>query len=315
VKISKEFIIGLIVTVTLALLYWGFNFLKGEDVFTNDRVFYAVYADVGGLTKANPVSINGLNVGQVRDMYFLDNQSSQVIIEMMLTNPIPIPKNSIAKIVSSDLLGSKGVEINLGNSIEMASPGDTLVPEVEISIKDEVNRTLQPLKTKAEDLMLSIDTVITMLQNLFNKSNRDNLSETLQHISNSFANLENATGRLDTLLYNQQSRLGRIMVNIESITSNLNDNQDEFNNIIANFSSLSDTLAKARVAETLLNTNQTMLEISVIMQKINSGQGSMGMLVNDDSLYIELEKSAKDLNLLLEDIRNNPKKYVKVSVF
>lgn len=314
-KISKEFIIGLIITVTLALLYWGFNFLKGEDVFSNNRVVYAIYDDVGGLNKANPVSINGLRVGQVRDMYFLNNLSSQVVIELMLINPLPIPKNSVARIVSSDLLGSKGVEINLGNSMELVVTGDTLLAEVEASIKDEVNRQFQPLKAKAEDLMLSIDTVITMMQGLFSKANRDNITSSVEHISNSFANLEDATGKLDTLLLNQQNRIERILVNIESITKNLDSNQDQFNHIIANFSALSDTLAKANVSETLMNTNKTLEEVASVMQKINEGEGTMGMLVNNDSLYIQLEKSAKDLNLLLEDIRLNPKKYVKVSVF
>lgn len=314
-KISKEFIIGLIITVTLALLYWGFNFLKGEDVFSDNRVVYAIYDDVGGLNKANPVSINGLRVGQVRDMYFLNNLSSQVVIELMLINPLPIPKNSVARIVSSDLLGSKGVEINLGNSMELVVTGDTLLAEVEASIKDEVNRQFQPLKAKAEDLMLSIDTVITMMQGLFSKANRDNITSSVEHISNSFANLEDATGKLDTLLLNQQNRIERILVNIESITKNLDSNQDQFNHIIANFSALSDTLAKANVSETLMNTNKTLEEVASVMQKINEGEGTMGMLVNNDSLYIQLEKSAKDLNLLLEDIRLNPKKYVKVSVF
>lgn len=314
-KVSKEFLIGLIITVSLALLYWGFNFLKGEDVFSNNRVLYAVYDDVGGLNKANPVSINGLKVGQVRDMYFMPNSSSKVIIEIMLTNTLPIPTNSVAKIVSSDLLGSKGVEIILGNSLEEVISGDTLIAEVEASIKDEVNRQFQPLKAKAEDLMLSIDTVLTMMQGLFSKANRDNISSSMEHISNSFANIENATGRLDNLLVNQQNRMEKILVNIESITQNLDNNQEQFNNIIANFSALSDTLAQANVAETLMNTNKTLEEVAAVMHKINEGEGTMGMLVNNDSLYVQLEKSARDLNLLLEDIRLNPKKYVKVSVF
>ena len=315
-KFSKEFIIGVVVIIALALLYWGFNFLKGEDIFSKERVFIAVYNDVGGLEKMNPVSINGLVVGQVRDMYFFGaGGDAKVVIELIITNSISIPINSYARIYSSDLLGSKAVEIKLGTSGEYAKPGDTLLSEVEASIKDEVNRQLQPIKSKAEDLMQSIDTVLTMLQRLFGGANTDNVAKSIEHIASSFENLESTTSTLDTIISGQKSRMEKILVNIESITFNLKNNRDNFNNIIANFSSLSDTLASARVSETLQSVNNAMNEITVITNQINRGEGSLGMLVNNDSLYIELEKSARDLNLLIEDIRKNPKKYVKVSLF
>ncbi|MEZ5196098.1 MAG: MlaD family protein [Bacteroidales bacterium] len=314
-KLSREFLIGLIVTIALALLYWGINFLKGEDVFTNDRVFVAIYNDVGGLEKANPVSINGFQVGQVRNMSFSSDGSSNIIIEIVIKNPIAIPKNSTAKIVSSDLLGSKAVEIKLGNASELAVSGDTLIAEIEISIKEEVSRQIQPIKNKAENLMQSIDTVLTMLQSVFVSSNTDNLSKSVEHFANSFENLEHTTKTLDAIMTSQEGRLERILANIESITLNLKNNEDNLNNILANFSSLSDTLAKANVAETIAGVNTTMKEIHGITSKINQGEGSLGMLVNNDSLYLELEKTSRELNLLLEDIRLNPKRYVKFSLF
>jgi len=248
-------------------------------------------------------------------MYFGAGGDATVVIELIIKNPIPIPVNSAARIYSSDLLGSKAVEIKLGTSGEYAQPGDTLLSEVEVSIKEEVNRQLQPIKSKAEDLMQSIDTVLTMLQRLFGGANTDNIAKSVEHIANSFENLESTTSTLDTLISGQKSRMERILENIESITLNLKNNQDNFNNIIDNFSSLSDTLASARVSETLQGVNNAMNEITAITNRINRGEGSIGMLVNNDSLYIELEKSARELNLLLEDIRQNPKKYVKFSLF
>ena len=188
-KLSKEFKIGIVVTIAAALLYWGINFLKGKDVFSNERIFIAVYDDVAGLEKTNPVTINGLAVGQVRNMKFTEDGQARVVIELVLKNQIDIPRNSSAKIVSSDLLGSKAVEIRLGNSPELAQPGDTLVSEVEASIKDEVNRQLQPLKVKAESLMSSIDTVLTMLQSVFSSDNTDNFAKSVKSIANSFENL------------------------------------------------------------------------------------------------------------------------------
>jgi len=314
-KLTREFKIGIVVTVALALLFWGINFLKGMDIFSNERIFYAVYDDVGGLEKANPVKINGLNVGQVRNMYFTNDGQSNIVIEILLKNKLPIPKNSTAKIVSSDILGSKAVNIILGNSTEFTESGDTLKADTEISIKDEVSRQLQPLKTKAESLMMSIDTVLTMLTGLFSSNNTRNIAKSVEHMTNSFENLESTTNTIDTLMKGQRNRLERIFENIESITHNLQSNEENLNNIFANLSSFSDTLAQARVAETINNVNRAMIQVSGITTKINNGEGSLGMLVNDDSLYIELEKTSRELNLLLEDIRLNPKKYVKFSLF
>jgi phospholipid/cholesterol/gamma-HCH transport system substrate-binding protein len=248
-------------------------------------------------------------------MYFTNDGQAQIILELVLRNKLPVPRNSTAKIVSSDILGSKAVDIILGNSPEYIESGDTLLADIEISIKEEVNRQLQPIKTKAENLMMSIDTVLTMLNGLFSNTNTRNIAKSVEHMANSFENLENTTITLDTIISGQRNRLENIFGNIESITNNLKSNEDNLNNIISNLSSFSDTIAQARVAETIGNVNTTMAEVSEIAKKINSGEGSLGMLVNDDSLYIELEKSSKELNLLLEDIRLNPKKYVKFSVF
>jgi len=313
--ISKEFKIGLIVTVSIALLYWGFNFLKGENIFTKERIYYAVYQDVGGLVRANPVSIKGVKVGQVSDMYFSDDGNANVIIVLTINNDIKIPKNSTAKIVSSDLLGSKAVELRLGDSPELARTGDTLTSEIELSIKEAVSKQFQPIKKKAEDLMSSVDTVLTMLQGVFSRTNAENFSKSVKHIANSFENLESTTGTIDTMLKEQRSRLDHIFENIESITYNLRSNETEFDNIIANFSSISDSLAAADFSNTIRNVEKTVSEVALITKKINSGEGSMGQLINNDSLYIELEQASRELNLLINDIRTNPKKYVKFSVF
>jgi phospholipid/cholesterol/gamma-HCH transport system substrate-binding protein len=299
----------------MALLYWGINFLRGESVFSKERVFIALYDDVAGLKKSNPITINGLQVGQVRDMYFSKDGKARIVLELIIRNDLPIPKNSTAKIISSDLLGSKAVELKLGTSQEFAQPGDTLISELEISIKEEVNRQLRPIKLKAENLMFQIDTVISMLQSLVSDDNTNNFSKSVKHIANSFENLESTTSTLDTIMTSQKIRLENILKNIESITLNLNQNKDNFNNILTNFSSLSDTLAKIQFTETMANVNKAMKDMASISEKINRGEGTMGMLINNDSLYIELEKSSRDLNLLLEDIRLNPKKYVRFSVF
>ncbi|MCF8379169.1 MAG: MlaD family protein [Bacteroidales bacterium] len=314
-KLSKEFKIGLIITAALALLYWGINFLKGEDIFSNEKVYLAIYKDVAGLEKANPVTINGLNVGQVRDMYFSSGGNANVTIEIVIRNEIGIPSNSVAEIISSDLLGSKALMIKLGNSPELAKSGDTLISEVEISIKEEIDKQLKPLKNKAEALMFSIDSVLTMLQSLFSVANTNNIAKSVEHIANSFENLEGATSTLDTLLGSQKNRLGNIVSNIESVTNNLKQNEDQFNHLMNNLSSFSDTLAAVKFAQTMNNVNETMKQMADITSKINQGEGTIGLLINNDSLYINLENTTRELDMLIRDLRTNPKKYVRFSVF
>ena len=314
-KIKRELLVGFIFVFAAGLLFWGFSFLKGKDVFTNNRQFIAIYSEVNGLVRANPVSVNGLKIGQVKDMYFEPGNSARIIVEIIISNPIPIPKNSIARIYSADLMGSKEIEIKLGNSKDYVEPWDTLTTDIEVSFKEEVNRQVQPLKKKAENLLLSIDSLVTIVQYVFNRATRENLAQSFENIKYTFDNLESATGHFDTLISSQKNRIINILANLESITNSFKQNNEKLNNIIANFSSLSDTLVKTKISETLLSTNNAMNEISTIINRINKGEGSLGLLVNDDSLYIQIQKSASDLNKLLEDIRKNPKKYVKFSVF
>lgn len=314
-KISRELIVGIIFIVTVGLFFWGFNFLKGTDIFKKQREFYVEYDAVNGLTKANPVVINGLKVGQVKDLYFAPDNSGGIIVILVLNNDFPIPKNSIARIYSSDLMGSKAIDLRLGNSKILAQSGDTLGAKVEASLKEEVNAQVQPLKKKAEDLMGSIDSVVTVIQAVFNENARKNLENSFESIKNTLLSLQNTTYNIDTLVISEKNRLSSIINNIDDITTNLKANNDNISNILANFSTLSDTLAKAEIPKTFINANRSIEKFSQILEKINSGEGSLGLLLHNDSLYIDLQKSASDLNKLLEDIRLNPKKYVRFSVF
>lgn len=314
-KIRKEVILGFVVVISFALLYWGINFLKGKDVFSQDRIFYAVYDDVGGLVATNPVFINGLNIGQIRSLSFADHNSASVIIAMNITDDIPIPANSVAHIFSSDIIGSKALEIQLGNAEELAMPGDTLISTSEESIKEAFNREFKPIKDKASELMSSIDTVISMLQDVFGESNQMNLASSVENIAKTFKNLESTTGAIDTLLDSEKNRFAAILFNLESITRNLNENEEVINEIFTNLNAVSDTLTRVDLASTFLSTKNTLDNFNSMIENVNSGQGTLGQLLNDDSLYIQLKNSSTDLDLLLQDIKANPKKYVKFSVF
>jgi len=315
VKIRKEIKVGILFVIATAVLIWGLMYLKGLELFKKHQTFIAVYDHVNGLASANPVSVKGLKVGQVTKLYFNPKNPKKIIVELYIDGDYPIPKNSSARIFSSDLLGAREVEIMLGDTNVLARSGDTLKSVTEATLGEEVNRQLLPLKKKAENLISSIDTVATIVQQVLNKNTRDNLVQAIEHVKQALENLAHTTYNIDTLISSQRSHLAAIITNVESISSNLRNNNEKITNIIHNFSDISDSLTKARIPYTFAQVNSAIENLNSTLQKINQGKGTIGMLVNDEKLYRELEKAARDLNLLLEDIKANPKKYLKVSVF
>jgi phospholipid/cholesterol/gamma-HCH transport system substrate-binding protein len=316
VKISKEVKIAVVFIATLALLYWGINFLKGRDFFNKERIYYAVYNQVNGLVVANPVLVNGFKVGHVKSMYFHPDNSGRILVEFIINNSdLDIPSNSIARLFSSDLLGSRAVEIQLGSATTMAKDGDTLKTFVQATLGEEVNVQFQPIKQKFETVMLSIDSVLVIIKSIFNENTQKNLEQSFESIRYTIQNLEHTTYNIDTLVVTQRVKLANIIGNVESISLNIKKNNDKISNIITNFSSISDTLAKAKIASTIENANKSLKSFSEIIDKINRGEGSLGMLVNNDSLYNNLNGASKQLNELVEDVKLNPQRYVNISVF
>jgi len=314
VKFTREFKVGLIFLAAIALFIWGFNFLKGTNLFSKTRYFYAVYDKVDGLEKSNKVLVNGLRIGQVQDMDFIEG-SSKIIVEMYIKSDIEIPDNSIAKIFATDLLGSKAVEIVMGDSPAYLEDGDTLVSSLESSLKDQLTEEVEPLKRKAIVLINSIDSVMAVIQSIFNENTRQNLASTIENIRNTLRNAESVSANIDTILNNEKNRVGAILANLESISRNLNGNNEKINNILTNFETLSDSLASSDLSKTVREAGVAINNLKEISEKINRGEGTIGQLFTNDSLYYNLEKSTSSLDKLLEDIRLNPKRYVKLSLF
>ncbi len=297
------------------MFIWGFNFLKGNDVFVKERVFYATYQNVSGLVPSNPVIINGMRVGQVTRLFFHPDMSGKIVAVLSLRSNFPVPENSIARIFSSDLMGSKAIELQLGNSPMNALSGDTLQSSIEASLMDAVNAQVAPIKAKAEALISSLDSLVVVVQAILNEDSKKNLIQSLQNISLTFKNLENTTANIDTLVSGERKRIASILRNAELITRNFEKNSDELNRIMQNAATFSDSLAAADIAGTIRNADKALNELTQILDKLNKGEGTAGMLLKNDTLYFELEKSAAELNKLLEDVRLNPKRYVKFSLF
>lgn len=314
-KISKEVRVGIVTVIAIGFFIYGFNYLKGRDLFSTQRKFYAVYNDIDGLVEANPLMINGYKVGLVGKIKLTQDTTSHIIITLLLDDEVLIPKNSIAKVISSDILGSKAVQLILGSGNEYAVDGDTLKSAQEDNLKQSVNKTIAPLQKKAEGLIASIDSVMVVVQQVFNESTRQNLAKSFESIKLAISSLETTSYRLDTMVIGEKMKISSILTKVNVLATTLASNSDELSNLINNFSNISDSLAKSNLTSTINNADKAMSQVSGIMGKINRGEGTMGMLINNDSLYRKLDKSAADLDKLLLDLRINPERYVHISVF
>ena len=314
-KISKEVKIGAVTTIAIVFFIYGFSFLKGKNLFSSERKFYAVYKDIDGLVDANPLMINGFKVGIVGKIQLENDTASHIIITLLLHDKVQIPKNTVAKIISSDILGSKAVQLVMGNSTTYANSGDTLFSAQEDNLKQSVNKAIAPLQKKAEGLISSIDSVMIVVQQVFNANARQNLTKSFESIKLAITSLETTSFRLDTLVVGEKYKISNILTKVNILATSLANNSDKLSNAINNFSNISDSLAKSNLTSAINNAEIALSQTSMVMTKINKGQGTIGLLVNNDSLYRKLDKSSADLDKLLNDLRINPERYVHVSVF
>lgn len=309
-KLSKEIKTGILVIITIALFVYGFNFLKGKDIFSSRDIYYAVYPQVGGIVESNPVQINGFKIGRIKKIELLDNTSGHLIVTLAISDQkIKITKGTVARIVSSDLLGAKAIELIPGKSSDYLKDGDTLMSDIEASLQESVNASVKPLKDKAEKLIGSIDSILVVVQAVLDKATRENLSKSFDNIKHALETFDRTAMRLDTLIASERYKISTIFSKVESISTNLANNNEKISLAIKNFASISDTLAKANLSKTIENANSALSSVSSVMEKINKGEGSAGLLVKDDKLYKNLTAASGSLDSLLKDMEVNPWRY------
>ncbi len=314
-QIKREIKIGVVATLSLLLFIWGLNYLKGEDIFSKQIVYYAVYEDVTGLIESNPVSLNGVNIGQVKNISFMPDQSGRILVESIVRKDILIPDDSYSVITGMSLTGTREIILELGDSDNYLQSGDTLPSKQQTSIQEEVSQLVLPIQQRAEDLFVQIDSVMVIFQSIFNENTRSNIVQSFESIQNTLYTVESSTMRLDNTLEEETTRIRNIMSNTESITENLRDNNELLTNVMQNFSSISDSIAAANLTQTLIRAEESLTSMSEILEKINNGEGTAGLLINDEELYNNLTSSSRQLEELLEEIKKNPGDYIKLSVF
>jgi phospholipid/cholesterol/gamma-HCH transport system substrate-binding protein len=308
-KISNEVKIGAFTIISSTILILGYSFLKGNDIFSRETKLYAIYDRVDGLAVSKPVLINGFPIGRVSEMKLLP--SGKTLVEFKIAPDYEVPKNTTARLESTDLLGSKAIVFSLGNSKENAKDQDTLSSNVEKSLAESV----QPVQKKAEQIITKMDSLLTSINSVVDARFQKNINRSFQSIANTLETLEGTSKKVDGLVGNQTSRIDAILGNAESITANLKNNNEHLNNILANFDKVSDDVAKSNILETLQKANGAISDLQATINKINNGEGSVGLLLNDEALYQNLNNAAKNLDNLMIDIKARPKRYVSFSVF
>jgi phospholipid/cholesterol/gamma-HCH transport system substrate-binding protein len=307
-KISNETKIGILAVVAIAILILGFNFLKGKNLFEKNDKIYAIFQKVPGLEGSNPVLINGLQVGMVYKIEGRSkNLSDGILVTINLARDINIPKNSVA-VINTELLGGASIIIEPGNAAEFLQNGDTLASRIKMGLLDDVSGSINPALRSLDGTLVSLDSLIQVAGTYFDPNTKNNFHKI-------FANLSAASASLNTLITSQNSNLNKTLAHVNSITGNLDSNNGTITNTLSNLEKTSDHFASLKLDETLNSLNSAVTGLNGVLAKANSKDGSIGLLLNDKQLYSNLESTSRSLNILLDDLRVHPKRYVNVSVF
>ncbi|MFD1316010.1 MlaD family protein [Namhaeicola litoreus] len=300
-KISREIKTGIIAVLIIVLFIWGYNYLKDSSLMSKDRTFYAVYDNVQGLSPNGQVTINGLKVGRVSNITFHPIKKGSLVVHILMTDDINFSKNTIAEIYSPDFISGKSLRLKLVEDEFLAENGDTLRGEVSEDIIGMINEQIAPLQSKVESFIVNADTVMANVNKVLDNKNREVLSKSLDNLNYTLIKFKGLSGEAESLLSDNSARIDSILYNA--------------NSAMKDFSVLSDSLQNANISETLRSFDQTVSNFNVLMDSINKGKGSIGKLVHDESLYDNLEAATKELEELLRDMKEHPKRYVHFSVF
>jgi phospholipid/cholesterol/gamma-HCH transport system substrate-binding protein len=312
-KISNETKIGTLTAITIVLLILGFNFLKGKTFFGISHTLYAKYTNVQGLAPSNPVIINGLQVGTVYSIT-TDKNMKEILVNINMTKDVNIPVNSFA-IIKPSLLGLISIEINLGDAKEYIPKNGTIATKATTGIFNDVLSKIDPVLYQVSKAVNSIDSVLMNFNRILDPNAKNNISTTLANLNKTTANLIGASASLQVLLNTQTGALAGTLNNLNSFTANLDKNNGKITSLVDNLDKTAANLSKLDLEKTLTTLNSTIGDLKSTIGKLNSTSGTAGLLINDTKLYNNLTATANKLNLLIDDLKTNPKRYINISVF
>jgi len=304
VKISKEFKVGILAIVSMTILYFGFNFLKGIDLFKDTNNYYALYENIDGLTVSNPVIINGLSVGRVNNIEILQHKNNLVAVEVSIESKIQLADGTIAMLVNTDFLGSKAIELILGAPNNgLHADGDTLKSEVDAGITEFLKQNAGPVADNIGTTITRINAILESFQ-----GNSEKINATLESVQGIAASLDRQLPVMQNKLIDLLDSLNKNSQELSKVLTGLQP-------VLANVAQITDSLKTLELAQTLDKTQLMLDNLNASLVSMKEGDGTMGKLMNDDSLYVYLSHTARDLDRLLVDLQSNPDRYVQFSVF
>ena len=301
-KISHEVKVGITALITIIVFIWLYNFLKGKNLFSSTSHYYVVYEKVGGLAESSPVEVNGYKVGVVQSVRFLDPLSGKLLVTLTVDKGFRLPKETVAEITTATLIAGMKIQFIYGDGPGTYNNGDTIPGRLAESLLTKFEKELVPLKDKVTDLVTVIDSVISSINDIMDPQFRMNVRSGIASLSNTARSIDEA-------------ELESTLENVNKFTQMLADNSDKLSSTFSSLETVADTLAAADIYASVNNLKLSLEKAALLMDNLNSGQGSAGQFMTNDSLYNNLSSSLASLNLLLQDLKANPKRYVHFSVF
>jgi len=299
-KVSNETLVGALAAVSITLLLLGFNFLKGEDLFTSNNNYFVAYDNAMNLQSSSSIIYRGIKVGSVDKIKFREDGKG-VIVAFYVSNKVKIPLGSEAKLITTDLFNTRAIELILSERLELYAEDDTLQGNVAPGLMDQLGEELSPLLAEVQKTVQEINRIAASIDG--------------QKLQNTMSNIESTTASLSQMTGDKNSKFNRILADVASITKNIEQNNVLISAALANVHAITDSLAKAELTNTIAQAREALAQTTAVMEKINKGEGSIGLMVNDKALYENLSKSSADLDKLLIDMKANPKRYVHFSIF
>lgn len=314
-KLKKEFIIGVVTLIGIVGLVLGFLFLQGQEVWKNRATYYALYKNSEGVSTGSPVQLKGLKIGTVVGVSFSKNSLSNVVVKMEITNEKAqrIPRGTIAKL-NSDLLAGAYIDFIWSEDTTFFDFGDTINSDVSMDIEDQINERLLPLEQKTNELISTADSAIQTIEAIFSR-NTDNLDESFLSIRRAIKNFERVSLKIDTMITREKFKVSRVLTNVEQITNNLKKSNDDLTNIFSNVSKLSDSLVLVDFTSVVNNANSAIEQVNILMDDIKNGDGTLTLLMNDSTLYNNVNLMLEETTRLIENVKTHPKRYVRFSLF
>ena len=299
-KINNEVKTGILVLLGIGLFIFGFSYLKSNDIFVTDRTFYAVYSDVEGVVNGTPVTVNGLPVGSIQKISF--HNGNKLLVKFRVENDIEFSINSLAQIYETGLIGGKALAIIPSNDkSRKAVSSDTLKSSIAPGLTDLVNKKITNLQVKIESMVVSADSVLFKINRVFDDSTRANLRNSVSDFNYTIAELKETSSAINDIVKSNKSRVDLTIGNVSKISKDL--------------SNITSSLTNSDLDITLANFKKSSDDLSSILSNINNGEGTISKLIVNDSLFNNLNEASRSIDLLLEDIRLNPNRYIHFSLF